>query len=768
MPAPKKATPKKPTKAEQDLEKVLAAAETKYGKGIIHRADKTPPVYKLPFRQANMNYATEGGLGFGRVASLYGESATGKALALDTPIPTPSGWTTMGDIEVGDLVFDDQGRATEVLQTSPVFVDHDCYRVVFDDGSEVIADADHRWLTSTVLSRQATERAHARVRVPVSVDGRGKWQEPQPSHSVVTTEDIAASVRTRSGAINHRVDNHPGVCLPRAAVPVDPYVLGCWLGDGSSAAAEFHTVDEQIVDLIRFAGHEITTMKIAADKCPRYYIRGLRGHLVSLGVLGNKHVPSSYMRSSYEQRLALLQGLMDTDGHVEKRSARCEFTTTREQLAHDVQELICSLGMKCRVTKSDAKLYGRVIGPKWRIGFTPGEIDVFRLSRKLSRLCNRGRLVEMARSRAIVSCEEVETVPTRCIAVDSDSHLFLAGRQMVPTHNTRCAYEQIAQLQGLPGTLEVYSLPRIAYHTQQSENTQLNDAHRLLHLAQAEWLTEELEWVRRTFPNGAEAVFYNAEQQFDPRYAAAIGVDTKRLKIVETTVIEEICDIMENLFKHIPMHVVDSTSYASSNLMLKEDVGKSLYAVDARQWKTSLKHALSFFDREHNQLIMIHQMGTNVKSGGGTPNSTKFMRFASSCSIKFDRGKFLWMKDGVLVEDKPTGADENSLAGRAEADGCEVFAKVEKSRTCRPGKIAGMQWSYKKPIGYVDMHDLAASGLYFGMIQKTAAGGWFSHVDENGEVQRTGQGLKTVYAHLREDESLRSRITCKLLDFTDD
>lgn len=331
------------------------------------------------------------------------------------------------------------------------------------------------------------------------------------------------------------------------------------------------------------------------------------------------------------------------------------------------------------------------------------------------------------------------------------------------TGKTRCAYEQMAQIQNLPGSLEVYSVPRIAYHSARSDDSGLGDDLRRAHEDQATWLTEELEWVRNEFPHGGDCAFYNAEQQYNEKYAEEIGVDNDRVHIVDTTVIEEICEIAEGLFAHIPMHVVDSTSYASSNLMLKEDVGKSLVAVDARQWKASLKHAMSYFDKQRNILIMIHQMGRNIRTGANDPNSTQFMRFASSCSIKFTRGRFLWLKDGVLKEDKPTGADDASMAGRAEADGCEVFAQVEKSRTCRPFKVAGMQWSYRKPVGYVSMHDLAAAGMYYGLIVKS--GSWYKVADEE---ENLGQGMKAVYQRLAEDENLRADITCRLLDYTID
>lgn len=328
------------------------------------------------------------------------------------------------------------------------------------------------------------------------------------------------------------------------------------------------------------------------------------------------------------------------------------------------------------------------------------------------------------------------------------------------TGKTRNAYELIAQLQGLPGTAEVLLLPRIAYHTALSDDTKLDDFYRRYHEARVFWLQEELEWIRNMFPNGGEAVFYNAEQQFDPKYAERIGIDTKRLVIVDSTVIEEICEMMQNLFAHYCMHVVDSTSYASSNLQLKEDVGKSLYAVDARQWKASLKPAMTYFDRTTNIAVLVHQMSTNMRTGGQDPNSTKFMRFASSMSIRFERGKFLWLKDGVLVEDKIEGADKQSMAGRAEPDGVEVFAKVEKSRTCRPFRIAGMQFKYKGEVGYVQVHDLAQAAVYYDMIIKGGAG-WYTLTDG-----KKAQGLKAVYAFLADHEDVRDQIMCRLLDYS--
>ena len=149
-------------------------------------------------------------------------------------------------------------------------------------------------------------------------------------------------------------------------------------------------------------------------------------------MLHNKHIPSQYLRSAKRQRLALLQGLMDTDGHCTKRG-QCEFTTTSERLRDGVLELIRSLGWKPTWKKGNAILNGIRIGNKYRIQFWPDQ-PVFRLSRKATR--QQSRRPTRSQWRQIVSVEPVSSVPMRCIAVDSPSHLYLAGESMVPTHNT--------------------------------------------------------------------------------------------------------------------------------------------------------------------------------------------------------------------------------------------------------------------------------------------------------------------------------------------
>lgn len=385
-----------------------------------------------------------------RHALLKGGEGGGKALALDTPLPTPTGWTTMGDVRVGDRLLDECGIPCCVIATSPVMNGHVCYRVVFDDGRFLIADAEHLWLTTDSRARKSLARRGEKY-----VDGsmaRLPHCQPKYDPEVRTTEQIKGALLDCRGFTNYSVEIAAPLDLPDAELPIDPYTLGAWLGDGTSRYASITIGNEdrdEMISLLEAEGHVIiprehssmsfgidTDVPVLRNASTGRFIRNgncLYAKLDGLGVLENKHIPAIYLRASYTQRLALLQGLMDTDGHADKRG-KCEYTSCNERLALDVEELCLSLGIKVSARKGYVRFRGKKID-RWRINFTP-YILVFRLSRKNGRLRDAGRHAARQKRRYIVAVDPYPSVPVKCVAVDSPSRLYLAGSGMIPTHNS--------------------------------------------------------------------------------------------------------------------------------------------------------------------------------------------------------------------------------------------------------------------------------------------------------------------------------------------
>ncbi|HEX6925693.1 MAG TPA: terminase gpA endonuclease subunit, partial [Longimicrobiaceae bacterium] len=363
-----------------------------------------------------------------------GNTLLHKALALDTPLPTPEGWTTVGEVRVGDTLFDERGQPCRVTDLTPVYLGRRCYRVRFSDGEEIVADAGHLW---------AVERWVVKKR-------------PKPHQAIVrellTTADMVG--RVRSGKrFRFAVPTTEPLKLADARLPVPPYALGVWLGDGYShrAAVVMEPADAtEVLGHLRAEGLDATIRPVAGrgiveillEPLTRNTRRGADGRMIAAedGVRGalrsmdlvsragsgrsKKVIPPAYLRASEGQRWDLLQGLMDAGGSVTPQGW-CRFVTVLPALADGVCELLSSLGIKWSRTDTPA---GGIV-----LGFQSPSQPVFRLARKRE----RQRIpTTNATRRRIVAIEPERSVPVRCITVDSPEHLFLAGRRMVPTHNS--------------------------------------------------------------------------------------------------------------------------------------------------------------------------------------------------------------------------------------------------------------------------------------------------------------------------------------------
>jgi replicative DNA helicase len=444
--------------------------------------------------------ALTNGLHPGQMIVIAARPAIGKALALDTPLPTPAGWSTMGEVSVGDQLIGADGKPTTVVAATEVMHGRPCYEVEFDDGTVIVADAEHQWRTTTRPARrqQAETRSGwywpsesrlrlraackaaltepdrcvtaaevlqtvgpefrnlvhtagrgvglAPERIPVSVAGPTRsyvWRAPAYSsrrallsvmvqladrpknagttathRGIVSTAQIAATLRhPADGRLNHAVAIAQPADLPRRDLPVPPYALGVWLGDTSQ---------------VRTCGRSRT--------CRNHH--GIaQAILRTLGVLGNKHIPVAYLRASEGQRRDLLAGLLDTDGTVTVTGS-VQFSVTSQRLATDVRELVMSLGYRCGWSEKSVSGATAMSSVAYTITFTTAD-DVFRLERKRATHRERrpARTTPRARQRFITAVRPIDSVPVRCVQVDSADHMYLASRSMIPTHNSTLALD---------------------------------------------------------------------------------------------------------------------------------------------------------------------------------------------------------------------------------------------------------------------------------------------------------------------------------------
>jgi replicative DNA helicase len=435
----------------------------------------------VPTGFADLDQLTNG-LHPGQLVIIAARPGLGKALALDTPLPTPAGWTTMGEVREGDQLLGADGKPTTVVAATDVMTERPCFELTFSDGTRVIADAEHQWWTTT----RAERRAAAGVKA-----------------SVKTTAQIAETVRlaTKDARANHAVPVAQPLSLPAATLLLPPYVLGAWLGDGHSAGARITTIDHDILMWIEAEGIDVvpestpTNFGLALPPripyeertclvCGKGFFNNLShvrtcgkscggrvkalsaplpapkcldcgGHVTGalllcqscrndhgsvksllrkLEVLDNKHIPATYLRASEAQRRALLAGLMDTDGTVAP-DGNLQFAVTSERLARDAHELILSLGYRCTIATKPVLGRTQASSTCYILNFSTAD-EIFRLGWKAVVHKERCKGGANARQRFITSVVPVESVPVRCVEVDNADHLYLATRSMIPTHNS--------------------------------------------------------------------------------------------------------------------------------------------------------------------------------------------------------------------------------------------------------------------------------------------------------------------------------------------
>lgn len=340
-----------------------------------------------------------------------------KGLPLDTEILTTEGWSTIGKIKVGDKVFDKNGKLTTILHKSKIH-NNPCYKIIFDNGDSIIADHEHRWEIAFKLTKcQKRPDGYERV--------------------IMTTEELFNYMKDykRSSSTIPKILNPDPIEMPDKDLPIDPYVLGVWLGDGSkNCGAITQMKGSPVWEEIRQRGYEVGENGQHSPERENVEIRtiyGLRTLLRTLNILQNKNIPDMYYTASFKQRLDLLRGLMDTDGYYHAGRKRFVMSTGQEWQRDCMIKLLGTLGIKCTVFNSLRKCGDKVF-QAWDICFSTNNINPFLTRNKeIDFPCK-----DKNSFRNIKCIEFCNTVPTQCIEVDSPTHTFLCTDKCIVTHNT--------------------------------------------------------------------------------------------------------------------------------------------------------------------------------------------------------------------------------------------------------------------------------------------------------------------------------------------
>jgi superfamily II DNA or RNA helicase len=368
-----------------------------------------------PYQQEAIDRLVEGWrTGRNRLAVVLPTGA-GKGHPADTEVPTPDGIRKWGDLQPGDQVLGSNGQPTKVLAVYDRGI-LPTYRVQFSDGSTVVTDADHLWNVRD-----------------------GKYRRTSREHRTLSTAQIANEGLRFGRSHRFHIPMAGAAWHPDRDLPIDPYTLGTLIANGCMVwtGTTLTTPDPDVIGRIR-RSHAVNRINDSTEGvCDRYSLPGLTRSIADLGLnvlSADKHIPAAYLEAPIGARVALLQGLMDGDGSSRAGGRRSvEYSTTSEQLAGDVVELVASLGGTAVPHWTTRTRDGRT-SRECSIGILlPEDIEPFSTPRKTR--SDRPRRI-MPPRRAVVAITPNGEQQITCIRVEAEDSLYLVTRQHIVTHNT--------------------------------------------------------------------------------------------------------------------------------------------------------------------------------------------------------------------------------------------------------------------------------------------------------------------------------------------
>lgn len=560
-------------KKEEDVSfnGVVAQMNKDYGTGsVVSMADKIEDGYDVV---STGSIAFDKSLGIGgwqpgKLYELMGWEGTGKAQPLSSKILTPTGWKTMGEMELGTIVSTPDGGDSTVIGVFPQG-EQDVYKITFDDKTYTYCTLDHLWSVNTRKNPEIGEV----LSVKELLERKLKKSNDTRKFNIPTTKPLNFQ---QFGKIT-----------------INPYLLGLLLGDGglTDNSVKITTADEEVLKEISYILEtEYVDMKLSKKMGKYTYNLRKKGNgkksnkiyeeIKELGLLGKysyeKHIPKEYLFTSIENRIALLQGLMDSDGSVENQTL--SYSTTSLQLNKDFEELCRGLGFRCntssRVTKytspSGTKLDGRV-SYRSTLLMNTFLFNPFRLTRKKNLF---GGVRSGFADRYIESIENTgKKEQCQCIAIGHPDHLYITDNYIVTHNTTICG-----------------------------------------HAAKG---------FQEKFPD-KKVVYIDAEHALDKKYFKALGVDVDKMFLSQPDYGEMGYNIAEKLVAsgEVSLLIIDSNTAMLPKKVIDGEAGDNALGLQARlnsQMWPKIKNKLI---KGNTCVIVISQFREKIGVMFGSPVTT--------------------------------------------------------------------------------------------------------------------------------------------------
>lgn len=633
---------KKITPSEAAMRKFEEGFAKHFGDGVLRRTDRIDRYPIISTGSLALDVATGvGGYVQGRIHEYWGPESTGKGLPVDTPVLTPTGWRSIGDLAEGDEVVGADGLPTAVVGiydrgVLPV------YRVTFTDKSSVLCDADHLWQV------------------------RSKKHRARGTHAVLAVSDLQnRKLLNADGSGRYEIPMVQPVWHEKADLSIAPYLMGVVLANaGLTSKAVITTNDEAVIARVREESPHLEVREHAPASARRWYIPGLMALLRTWGLMGKKSatkfIPREYLHASVDQRLALLQGLMDCDGTV---SGSVRYSTTSPDLASGVLELAQSLGGNASISKLQRE-------GVWHHSVAvhlPSHLLPVSTPRKVE---HHGRFRRREPVRKIRSIIPEGVAEVRCIRVAAEDELFVTANHLVTHNSTQC----------------------------------LNAVRE----------------AQKLFPEKMVG-YIDMEQSLDAKWAKEHGVDLKKMYHYQPDNAEDVADAAEQMMMAesgrgkglISVVIIDSVGGMISEAEWAKTATEDTVAEQARIVTRMVKKAAVTARRLGTTVIIVNQVRSNISKYGGDTTTGGGWALKHASTMKFKTRKVDSITEVIDGESQEVAL---KIAVMVEKN------KVAPARRSAELIIANQPSKISPTIGLVRTSDIVTLGKRFGLFD--GAGSW--------------------------------------------